>query len=121
MTEQNVVTRFHRVAAEHASAAAIRSADQTLTYRELDELSDRTARALISRGIGPGSRVGLYFEREPSVMVALLGALKSGAGVVPLLSSVPAARLRQIADDAELRFVVAPDEAPLLNGLGSRP
>lgn len=121
MTDHTVVERFRRVAAEQPRKAAIDTARFTLTYAELDRLSDRTAMALAARGVGPGHRVGLYFEREPRVLVALIGALKSGAGVVPLLSSFPVDRLRLIVESADVALALAPSAASVPADLGLTP
>jgi len=106
--EPNVVERFRVVAARHPSKVAVEGAEHSLTYGELDDLSNRVAMALVTRGIRPGHRVGLHFEREPRLLVALLGVLKSGAGVAPLMPSLPVDRLRQIVDDAELQLLLTP-------------
>src|SRR5262245_2418381 len=118
MTERNVIERFRVVAASHPSKTAVSGAEQSLTYGELDDLSSRAAMTLIARGIRAGHRVGLYFEREPRVLVALLGVLKSGAGAVPLLSSLPGERLRQIVDDAEPQLLLAGNPQSIAGNLG---
>src|SRR5687768_12393622 len=43
----------------HGERPALRHGLRTLSYRELDELSDRLATTLASRGIGRGDRVAL--------------------------------------------------------------
>lgn len=56
----------------------------TITYRELEQLSDACAAAFRSLGIKRGDRVGLVLPNCPQFVIAELGAWKVGAIVAPL-------------------------------------
>ncbi len=60
----------------------------------MDEISDRLALVLSRRGIGVGSTVALLSDRNPALVFAMLGVLKSGAAFFVADSSYPAARIR---------------------------
>ncbi|WP_435021128.1 amino acid adenylation domain-containing protein [Tundrisphaera sp. TA3] len=90
-------------------AVAVASGDASWTYRELSEISNRLARHLIRKGVGPESRVGICLPRSPGQMVALLATLKAGAAYVPLDPDYPAERLRFMLDDAGVAALIAPD------------
>lgn len=53
-----------------------------LTYRELDELSDRLAAALYDLGVRKGDRVFLLMINSPQFLIAELAVFKLGAVVV---------------------------------------
>ncbi|MFJ2766424.1 amino acid adenylation domain-containing protein [Streptomyces sp. NPDC087300] len=72
----------------------------THSYRELNAAAARLARHLVSRGIGPGSVVGLSLSRSPELVVAVLGVLKTGAAFLPLDSAYPVDRLAFMVADA---------------------
>jgi long-chain acyl-CoA synthetase len=55
-----------------------------LTYRELDQASDRVAAALAVAGIEPGDRVALQLPNIPQFLISYFGILKAGGVVVPL-------------------------------------
>jgi len=55
-----------------------------LSYRQLDQASDRVAANLAAAGIGPGDRVALQLPNIPQFLIAYFGILKAGAVVVPL-------------------------------------
>jgi long-chain acyl-CoA synthetase len=55
-----------------------------ITYKELDELSDRFANALCSLGVKKGDRVGIHLPNCPQFAIAYYGLLKAGAIFVPL-------------------------------------
>lgn len=95
----------HQVARSPDSTAVISGAS-ALTYRELDERSNRIANLLIASGIGAGHFVGLGFHRGIELPAALLGIIKSGAAYVPLDPSYPEARIAQMVASARLSHVV---------------
>ncbi|MEU2420819.1 amino acid adenylation domain-containing protein [Streptomyces sp. NPDC007851] len=70
------------------------------SYRELNARANRLARHLVSRGVGPGSVVGLSLPRSPELVVAVLGVLKTGAAFLPLDSGYPVDRLAYMVSDA---------------------
>ncbi|HEU4562742.1 MAG TPA: amino acid adenylation domain-containing protein, partial [Longimicrobium sp.] len=77
-----------------------------LTYRELDERANRLAWHLAGMGVGPDARVGLCLERDPEMMVAVLGILKAGAAYVPLDPAYPAERLAYMLEDSAARVLL---------------
>lgn len=73
-----------------------------LSYRQIDERSNRLARHLCSHGVTPGTLVGLATERSEALVVSLLAILKAGGAYVPLDISHPRERLSLIIQDAAL-------------------
>jgi long-chain acyl-CoA synthetase len=55
-----------------------------LTYRQLDQASDRVAASLTAAGIQPGDPVALQLPNIPQFLISYFGILKAGAIVVPL-------------------------------------
>lgn len=54
-----------------------------ITYKEMDELTDRFAAALIKEvGVKKGDRVGLFIPNTPQFVIAYFGVLKAGGVVV---------------------------------------
>ncbi|WP_414945499.1 amino acid adenylation domain-containing protein, partial [Amycolatopsis sp. cmx-11-32] len=92
-----------RVVAE-PEAVAVAGAGFRLTYGELDERSDRLARALAVDGTE--QIVAVLLERTADVVVAFLAVLKAGGVYLPLDPSWPVARMRAIVRDAGARSVV---------------
>jgi amino acid adenylation domain-containing protein len=95
-------------------AVAIRHGATAITYRELEQQSNRMAAFLRARGVGPDARVGLLMERAPETMVALLGVLKAGGCYVPLDPHFPPDRLAFMMEQAKLSaLLVQPAFRPL--------
>ncbi|MCC3772469.1 non-ribosomal peptide synthetase, partial [Streptomyces sp. UNOC14_S4] len=93
---------FARQAALTPDATALVDAagatDTALTYRELDDLTDRLARLLVAEGLEPGGTVGVLMDRSAELVVSLLAVVKAGGCYVPLDPRQPVTRLRWILD-----------------------
>ncbi|NTF90604.1 amino acid adenylation domain-containing protein [Agrobacterium rhizogenes] len=91
------------------TALTLIGTDQTMTYAELDRLSDRAARAISLHGIGPGDFVGLWFQRSLELHVALLAILKAGAGYIPFDAAAPADRVATSLADCGAKWLLTHD------------
>ena len=91
---------FQQQAARIPNAPALICGSEQLTYEELNARANRLAHKLRALGVGPESVVGVLLERSTSLIVALLGVLKSGASYVPLDPAYPSERLRFMLEDA---------------------
>ena len=87
--------------------AAAFTAEESLTYRELNARAERIARRLLAAGLAPEEPVGLMVERSAAMMAGMLGILLAGGAYVPLPPDFPADRLRYMAEDCGLRIVLS--------------
>ena len=111
---EGIAARFRSVVAENGDRPALEdAAGVSLSYAELDAVSDRVAAALDRRNIGRGQRVGLHMQRGPDQVIAMLGVLKAGAAYIPLDPEQPTARLAQMALDGSVDLVVSDAVEPL--------
>jgi amino acid adenylation domain-containing protein len=85
-------------------------AEDRLSYAELDAQSEAIAVQLRARGCGPGKMVGLYLQRKPRMLAAMLGVWKAGAAYVPLDPSYPAERIAWMLEDSAAPVVLADPE-----------
>ena len=107
--ETTVHAAFVAAAAARPACVALRdaagmAATPALTYGDLDACSDALAADLLDltrEELRPDRRlVALLFVRSPAMVVAILGVLKAGAGYLPIEPAYPAARARQVLDEA---------------------
>jgi natural product biosynthesis luciferase-like monooxygenase protein len=87
-------------------ATALVYQGRQMSYRELDERTNRLARHLRSLGVGPDVLVGIFLQRSFSMMEAVLATLKAGGAYVPLDPNYPADRLAFMAEDAEIGIIL---------------
>ncbi|MET0395972.1 MAG: condensation domain-containing protein, partial [Longimicrobiaceae bacterium] len=59
-------------------AVALAAGEERVTFAELDRDSATVARFLRAAGVGPEVRVGIFLERTPAMVAALLGVLRAG-------------------------------------------
>lgn len=99
--------------AKHPDAPAVTFGDLTWTYGEIDSKATRTAARLVAMGVGAGTTVGLVADRSPSLVVAIIAILRSGAAYVALDPGHPASRRRLLVEDLGVRVVVTDIERDL--------
>lgn len=121
MEHVDIARRLPVAAAAGAGRTAVRWAageEGRLTYGELDARVDAAVAGLQSLGVGPGDRVALVVGTRPSFVVALLGTLRAGAAVVPLLPGLAPDELRHALVDSGARtVVVGPERAEAVAAL----
>ena len=94
-------------AARAPQRPAVAVAERSLSYAELDRLSNQVARTLLAQGVAAGDRVGILAPKSAAAVVGLFGVLKAGACYVPLDPKSPAARLAAIMSDSGISVVLA--------------
>jgi amino acid adenylation domain-containing protein len=84
-------------------------------YGQMEESSNRLARALKDAGCGRGDRIALLLPKSPEALIAMFATLKADGIYVPLDTSSPAARLARIVEICEPRCILAVQStAPVL-------
>ena len=76
---------FKTFCALNGAVEAVVAGDERLTFADLDRISDTLARALASRGIAKGDRVGIAMRNCPAWIVTYMAVLKAG-GIATLLN-----------------------------------
>jgi amino acid adenylation domain-containing protein len=109
--DSTIADQFKQQVAKTPEAIAIIAKDSQLTYRELDERSNRLARHLQTLGVKPDTLVGVAMGRSETLVVSLLAILKAGAGYVPLDPTHPKERLSLVIDDSEMQILLTTSEA----------
>ncbi|WP_175597195.1 non-ribosomal peptide synthetase [Peristeroidobacter soli] len=104
--EQFVHRLFEQTAGHSPQAIAVSHGSEQLTYRELNERSNRLARWLQARGVVPGALVALCMERSIAMVVGVLGIVKAGAAYVPLDPNYPPERLQAMLEDAQPSLIL---------------
>ncbi len=94
-------------------AIAIESGDHTLSYGQMNALSDGVAVRIRDHGIKQGSPVAVYMKRSPECLIAILGILKADCCFVPIAANTPAARAKLIVAqcDASAIFMSEADDS----------
>ena len=106
----DIVSMFRAQAAKTPDRTAVIFKDETLTYAQVDDISERIAGKIRSLGIGKGDVVSVLIPRCTYMTTASLGVLKSGAAYQPLDPSYPTERLAFMMSDASAKLLIADEE-----------
>ena len=88
-------------------------ADRSISYNELEDLTNRFANALVGLGVKPGDRVTLYSGNCWEWVVSYYGALKMGAVINPINVMLTPAEVEFVASDCGASVVIASYEKAL--------
>jgi len=94
-------------AAKNRSKEALDANQRTMTYGEMDGLSNRMARSLRHRGVKRGDRVAIYLDKSIEAVVSIFAVLKADATYVPLDPGAPVPRLAYITHNSEARVLIS--------------
>ena len=79
-----VDSSLHSHAKGQPSRAAVRTADRSITYAELDTSVTCLARHLLDRGLHPGDRVAVHWSNSIEAVQLLLAVFRAGLVAVPI-------------------------------------
>src|SRR2546430_2325204 len=97
-TLYDYLTTAARIYPDHA---AVHYKDQSISYADLDHMSDALAARLMQTGVGPGERVGIWLNKSIEAIVSIYAILKAGAAYVPLDPIAPIKRIMYILSDCQ--------------------
>lgn len=96
-------------AAATPEAPALIEIDRETSYDALARLTNRAARALTARGVGPGDRVLVALDNGAEMVAAYFGAMKAGAVAVPMPAGPRSDRLPAAIADCTPRVAIVDD------------
>ncbi|MFF0046504.1 AMP-binding protein [Streptomyces sp. NPDC005498] len=108
---ETLVHAFRASVARAPEHPALAYFDGRLSYRETDALSDSVAGHLAAKGLERGDRVAIMLQNSPQFVLALLGAWKAGATVVPLNPMYKSGEVGHVLKDAEVTALICADRA----------
>ena len=107
---QTVISLFRKQVESVPDNIAVIYHDVRLTYKQVDEMSDRIAAYLIQKGLKNEDVVSIIIPRSEWMVVASLGVLKAGCAYQPLDPSYPQERLNFMMQDASAKLLIADEE-----------
>jgi long-chain acyl-CoA synthetase len=111
--ESTTFKPLHEYLRHHASVTPEKEAiiyyGTRITYKELDQLSDRFASYLVKNGVGKGDKVALFLQNCPQYLICSLGTQKIGAIVGPCSPMFKEWELEYEVNDLGAKVIVALD------------
>lgn len=108
--DATVVSMFRNAVSDFPDNVAVVCRDRKLTYRELDDITDRLAAMLREKyGVHRESVVGVMIERSELMAIFPLAVMKAGGAYMPLDFHFPEERLMFMIVDADVKLILADD------------
>lgn len=107
----SLVHALRTAVADHPDRTCLTYFDARLSYRETDELTDSVAAHLAGRGLRRGDRVAVLLQNSPHFVLAVLGAWKAGATVVPVNPMYKSGEVAHVLRDGEVTALICSDRA----------
>jgi D-alanine--poly(phosphoribitol) ligase subunit 1 len=115
----NLIQQIDRWALAAPSAIAHISGDQRLTYGELRRRSDALAAHLAERFGDDRSPIAVLGHREPEMLIAFLGTVKSRRPYVPLDIVLPRQRIDKILAISRPALLLTPEDVTILSSVAA--
>lgn len=116
-----VITELLRNVVTTSSAAgsqiAVKYANNTITYAELNGKSNALARVLLDRGVQKGKFVSICMPKSIEAVISMIAVLKTGAAYVPIDPKWPTVRLSEIFDEISCSVILVTEKTPYLVSL----
>jgi amino acid adenylation domain-containing protein len=94
-------------AKRHPDGGAVFDKNNSISYRELETVSNQFAHTLVDAGVERGDRVGIYLDKSIEAVIAIFGILKTGTAYVPLDPTAPTTRVAFIIHDCQMKALVS--------------
>src|SRR4030042_906039 len=118
MKTMNHKLMLEETASEVPQQTAIVLGPRKVSYRELDETSNRIANALISLGTKKGDHVGILMSRTPEWVINCFGVLKAGAAAVLFDAGAKAPELEPQLRESDSKILITEERfSPLLSSV----
>ncbi len=115
----NLIEQIDHWALAAPNAIAHISGDQRLTYGELSRRSDALAAHLAKRFGDDRSPIAVLGHREPEILIAFLGAVKSHRPYVPLDTVLPQQRIDKILAISRPSLLLTPEDVARLSSVAA--
>src|ERR1700761_6371333 len=107
MIDANTVLEvFAKRVKEHPDKLALKFRDIELTYAQLDEISNRLANYLITKGVTTETLVPVCVHSPLDMVIGIWGIIKTGAAYVPIDAEFPEDRIKYMIEDTGAKLVV---------------
>jgi len=114
----NLKLMLEKTAREVPQQTAVVLGSRRVSYRELDETSNRIANALISLGIKKGDHVAILMSRTPEWVINSFGVLKAGAAAVLLDAGAKAPELEPQLRESDSKILITEERfSPTLSSV----
>lgn len=116
-SKANIQSCVHELVQQHAKqqsdALAAQDEFRSITYAQLDAMSDIFATHLIERGVNIGDSVCVFISRSIDLVVLIMAIFKAGAVFVPINPKYPIERIEFVLSDTRVNYILTDEKSHL--------
>lgn len=103
----NLTHIIKNAAIQRPDHLAFKYLDDSLSFLEIETVSNQLAHYLLDQGVVKGDRIGIYMPRCLETAIAVYGVLKVGAVYVPLDPFAPLTRTEFVINDCAIKHLIS--------------
>lgn len=104
---ETIVSIVNHAVKESGDKVFLYDSEKTLTFKELDELSDRLAHSFLKQGLKKGDHIGLLALNQIEWIITFIAATKVGMGIIALSPRFRETELTYMLNHSEAKAVVS--------------
>lgn len=109
ISSMSLIDLIRKSFAEYPDRIAVKDSTHSITYRELDELSDKAALRLEKDNVRAGDTVGIVGNRTVETVINMIGAVKAGVTYVPINTEYPEERVKYMLEKSGCSLTIDDD------------
>jgi long-chain acyl-CoA synthetase len=106
MNMKNLVQMLRASAARFPVKFALIFCDKKITYKELDQMSDRLAQGLLNLGVKKNDRIAMLLQNCPEFVIGYFAIIKTSAICVPINNMLKEHEIDFILSDSESNIII---------------
>lgn len=103
---ETLISMFEKHVTNSPDKKAVIFKDTYITYKDLDEKSNKLANYLLDKGIKNDDVIGIMFNRSLDLHISIWGVLKAGATYMLIDPSLPEDRVSYMLSISNTKFVI---------------
>ncbi len=97
---------FHQLVIKNPQKTALFFETEIISYKALDEMANSFARELLNNCTEEDKFIGIFMNRTPAMVAAMIGVHKAGKAYLPLEPTFPILRLNYMITDSETGLII---------------
>lgn len=112
-SKKTIIQIFEEQVQKSPNKEAIFFENKSITYKELNEKSDRLAYYLSNnKGIKPNDIIGIMIDKSFELIISIIACLKCGAAYLPIDKEYPIDRINYIIENTDCKLVLVNENNP---------
>lgn len=105
---ESLTELIYRSAKKHTEKTALTFDNVSLSYKELNERSNKLANFLLSKQVKANDRIAISTDRSIEMIITVLAILKTGSAYVPIDNSYPTERINFVLENSSAKYLLVP-------------